>query len=262
MSLTMAKGVAFLSGSGGSGRTTVASNLAFYASRKRRKALLVDFCFGWNGIDFGLPELPDYNRIINTREDIRNSVLHTEYGFDVLTCTPPEILDPKLEDMRKLAKHVNELGKQYDYLIIDPPSGGHPLALLAAGLCEQICLLTRPDASSVATSYSLLKSLNTEGLFSRTKLIFNLVESPDHALSLRNRFDIITRQFLGLSVEDGGFIFKRASQPSDDLYINEFNEESQASLSNINLGELFVLQDETRPVESLTNVPESVFERR
>jgi MinD-like ATPase involved in chromosome partitioning or flagellar assembly len=237
-----AKAIALVSGSGGTGRTTTARTLAQTLGKKNR-VLLFDLCFGWGGMSYDSVDLPSYEKLLNFEND-ELLAIPTEGGFDVLTCEPPEFLDPTLEDLKKIAWISNEYAEDYDYIIFDPPSGGHPLALLSSGMSEQVLLFTRPEASSVASSYCLLKSLFAEGIYNRIRIVFAGVDSAEQAASLKTRFDIMTEQFLGLKIADGGFIYRREIN-DDEFETNDLNERTLESINNLNFGAKAALQNET-----------------
>ena len=239
-----AKGIALLSGSGGNGRTTAALNLAALLASKGQKVLLFDMCFGWGGLNSFVNSVPDYEALLESEEP-ETLAFSAPAGFDILTCNPPSFLCPGEEELKKIGWMAYYMGFKYHDIIFDPPSGGHPLALLAAGLSESVFLFSRPEASSVELSYCLLKSLHEEGIFSRVKTAFSFVESFQHAASLKIRFDILTRQFLNIQLADGGFICRR-NNDEEDFSFREISEQTIASVTNLNLNSRPAFQNATR----------------
>jgi len=254
-----AKAIALVSGSGGTGRTTAARSLAKSLGEKNR-VLLFDMCFGWGGLTFETSGLPSYEQLLSFDNDDKLA-LSTDEGFDVLTCDPPEFLDPSLDDLKKIAWFANDYAEEYDFIIFDPPSGGHPLALLASGLSEQVLLFVRPEASSVASSYCLLKSLNAEGIYKRVKIVFAYVDSAEQAASLKTRFDMLTEQFLGIKISDGGFIYRRECG-SEDFTTNEFDECTPEFISNLKIYDKNSFQNETGLRQSGIVFPDKYQVRR
>lgn len=203
----LATGVTLLSGAGGSARTSTAVGLAARLARKGHKTLFFDFCFGWSGLNIGNSDLYPYERLLQA-ENCHQFVTATDYGFDLISCLPPNVLNPDSDELQRITYLVHELGGRYDFIILDPPASAHPLSLLAAGLCEEIFLLIRPDAAAVASSYCLLKNLVGEGLNDRIKIAFAFVDSPEQAASLKSKFDQLTGQFIKTRFPDGGFVYR------------------------------------------------------
>jgi MinD-like ATPase involved in chromosome partitioning or flagellar assembly len=245
ISRSIATGITFLAGSGGSGRTTAATGLAARLANMNRTVLLVDLCFGWTGLKAVSAEIPTYESLLKFEGDLRDLTLSTDYGFDLLTTVPPGVLNPDESELKSIAWLIHDLSRHYDFLILDPPSGAQPLGMLAAALCDRIFLLVRSEAAAVASSYCLLKTLVGEGLSDRVKVIFGFVNSAEHAASLKTKFDLLTGQFLSLKFEDGGFIYSRTGYESEDFCIEPDGDELATLVKNIKFDETDLFQNET-----------------
>lgn len=242
---SMATGITFLAGSGGSGRTTAATALAARLAVSNRRVLLFDLCFGWTGLGIDKVNIPTYEQLLESEENTGELIIPTNHGFDLLTTIPPGILNPAEDDLKIIAGLVHDLARYYDFLILDPPSGAQPLGMLAAALCDRIFLQARPEAAAVASSYCLLKTLVGEGLGDRIKIAFSFVNSPEHAASMKTKFDALTQQFLNLKFDDGGFIYNSAGFESEDFHIDRNTDELLVLAKNLRLDETGVFQNET-----------------
>jgi MinD-like ATPase involved in chromosome partitioning or flagellar assembly len=257
----VAKGIAFISGAGGTGRTTAALNLARHLTKRGSHTLIFDLCFGWGGLGISENDLPTYEVLLE-KEEFEDIVAHTNHGFDILTCVPPSFLDPSLEDLKKIAWIITHLGYEYDAIIFDPPSGAHPLSLLAAGMSDKVYLFSRPEAGSVASSYSLLKSLHAEGLQEKVRIAFSFVESAEQAASLKTRFDLLTKEFLGFKTPDGGFIYRQAEKADEEFFSSELNDQSEMPFNSLNLEGWGLFQNETGLRSQIAQLPDSQYQGR
>jgi MinD-like ATPase involved in chromosome partitioning or flagellar assembly len=257
----VAKGIALISGAGGTGRTTAALNLARHLAKRGSRTLIFDLCFGWGGLGISEDDLPTYETLLE-KEEFEDVIAHTNHGFDILTCVPPSFLDPSLEDLKKIAWIISHLGYEYKTILFDPPSGGHPLSLLAAGMSDKIYLFSRPEAASVASSYSLLKSLHAEGLQEKVRIAFSFVESAEQAASLKTRFDLLTGEFLGFRTSDGGFIYRQAAKGDEELFSSELNDQTEMLVTNLNLEGYGLFQNETASLSQIAPLPDSQYQRR
>ncbi len=246
ISHSIATGITFLAGSGGSGRTTAATGLAARLAKMNRKVLLFDLCFGWTGLSIDKDNIPTYEQLLAADEDTEEMTLPTDHGFDLLTTVPPGILNPGEDDLKNIAWLIHNLARQYDFIILDPPSGAQPLGMLAAALCDGIFLVARPDAAAVASSYCLLKTLVGESLSDRIKVAFSFVNSPEHASSLKAKFDSLTEQFLSLKFQDGGFIYNNAGFDSEDFCVGRSTDDLLVLARNLRLNETGLFQNETK----------------
>lgn len=260
--VTPVKGLALISGSGGLGRTTIAVNLAHLLAKGGQKVLLTDLNFGWSGLNRYASTLPSFEDILESDGEAEKIVANTDEGFDLLTCIPPDFLEFENDDFKKLAWVLSRVTPAYDLVIYDPPSGGHPLSLLAAGMCDRVMLFARPDGMSFGSSYCLLRSLHMEGINSRVRAIFNFCETEDHAVSLKTRFDLATERFLGFKVESGGFILRSDELFDGDFLTGELSFASQSLLNHLDLSGIKSLQDETDINSVLNTFPDRINLRR
>jgi MinD-like ATPase involved in chromosome partitioning or flagellar assembly len=251
-----ARTIALLAGAGGCGRTSTAIALARHLAERGNKTIIFDLCFGWGGLGLNVSNAVSYAALLDKDDDIDEAVYISEFGFDILTCLPPSVLDPSLEDFKKITWLTQKLCDKYDFLILDPPSGGHPLSLLAAGLSENILLFSRADGASVASSYCLLKSLRAEGIASRTGAIFSFVESSEQAASLKTRLDILTGQFLGLKLQDHGFISRLEPDSDGEVEIGERG--SFEMIRHLSINDIAPLQNGTRRESAGIEFPDTV----
>jgi flagellar biosynthesis protein FlhG len=256
----VSRGMALVAGSGGVGRTTLATNLACMYAKTGRKTLLIDLCFGWGGLNKLAFDLPTFEEILES--DGTAVVSSTDFGFDLLTSVPPDFLEFENDDIKKLAWVLNRVCSNYELVIYDPPSGGHPLALLAAGMSHRVYLFARPDSSSFASAYCLLKAFHLEGINSRIRVVFNFVESEDHAASLQTRFDLASDHFLGLKIQSGGYALRTPELFDGDFCRDEISRSSQALMEHLELPEMPPFQDETAFNSILNTFPGRFHQRR
>lgn len=254
--------VALVAGSGGTGRTTLAANMAHMYAGYGRRALLVDLCFGWGGLNRFASNLPTLSDILECDGKPESIISSTDYGFDLLTCVAPDFVEMEGDDIKKLAWVLDRVCRDYSVIIYDAPSGPHPLSLLASGLSHKVLLFARPDATSFGSAYCLLKALNMEGINSRVSVIFNLVESDDHAVSLKTRFDLVSDRFLGFKVYSSGFVMNRPELFDGEFHIGEINKSSQILLKDIVLPVPAMFQDETSSHSILNTFPGRINHRR
>jgi flagellar biosynthesis protein FlhG len=254
--------LALVAGSGGVGRTTLAANLACMYAKSGRKTLLVDLCFGWGGLNKFAFDLPTLEEILESDDDTESIISSSDYGFDLLTSVPPDFLEFENDDIKKLAWVLNRACSNYEHIIYDSPSGGHPLSLLAAGMSHQVYLFARPDSGSFSSAYCLLKALHLEGINSRIRVIFNFVESADHAASLKTRFDLASDHFLGLKIQTGGYILRSPELFDGDFCPEEISRSSQALLEHLEFPDLSPFQNETAFNSILNTFPGRLNHRR
>lgn len=258
----VSRGLALVSGSGGVGRTTLAVNLAHIYARTGQKVLLADLCFGWGGLNQFASNLPTLDEILDSEGLPADTVSNSEYGFDLLTSIPPDFLELENDDIKKLAWVLNRICANYDLVIYDMPSGGHPLTLLAAGMSDKVFLVARPDATSFGSAYCLLKALHLVGINTRVRVVFSMVESEDQAASLKTRFDLVSGRYLGYKAASAGFVLRSPELFENDFHSCEIKKSSQSLLRNLELPGLAMFQDGTFLNSNLNAFPGPINQRR
>lgn len=175
----MSRIIVVTSGKGGVGKTTVTSNLGAALARLNRKVALVDADFGLRNLDLllGLEE-----RVVYTAMDVLSGecrlpqALVKDKRLDGLVLLPAaqnrnkEAVEP--EQMKTI---INQLTKDYDYIIVDSPAGielGFRNAIVAAG---EAIIVTTPEIAAVRDADRVIGLLEAEGI-NKINLIVNRVK--------------------------------------------------------------------------------------
>jgi hypothetical protein len=129
--------------------------------------------------------------------------------------------------------------------MISVPYGLNPISFLAAAMCEDIALLIGPEVSSIASGYCIVKALAAEGMDKKAATIFLNVESSGQANSRKNKFDLLTEDFLNLKINDGGFILSENENGHSNSTEKSGIPKTSANMNNARLETFNVFQNET-----------------
>jgi len=231
MAIETVVGLAILSGKGGVGKSVISLNLALALGRLGVKTLLFDAGGG------DLVNLANTGRFDSQEAQPDIFQITDNIGLYSSSITGSYTISDE-EDIEGLLGEIVRVVPGYGCAVFDCPTGAGPVSYVLGGLSEKVIIVSTPDPTSIAGAYLLIKTLHQDGLSKRCGILFNRVESADEAASLKTRFDIITRKFLGQRFEQIGYI-------RDDSMVAESvleqqpllleNPEGDSSLDFINL---------------------------
>lgn len=181
----MVKVITIASIKGGVGKTTIAENLGIALGRLKRRVLLVDSDLATSGLStlVGLTErTPTLHDLLAGRGEATKAVADA-FGVQVLP-SGPSLSGFVRADPAKLADVVDNLKRNYDYVIVDTPPGLNKYSLAPLKFADEILLVTTQDPSAVVAATRLEEVAGALGL-KITGVIINRLRKPSFFRKLR-----------------------------------------------------------------------------
>ena len=239
------KVITFYSPKGGSGCTTLATNLAVCLSTEETSVVIVDGNLQFGDVAVFLNEQGKFSildltpRADELDEDIINNVTlkHAQSGIKIL----PAPMKPEQADSvtaEQFSKVVRYLREMFSYVIIDTASMLTNITATAIDNSDLLVLLTTQDIPSIKNSRLFLDEIDALG-FDRKRIIF-----------VMNKFD----KRIGITPE-------KVSENLKQEIIAVIPYEERVIVS-VNRGIPFILVDKTRPLSrAIISLAEIVRQR-
>ena len=240
----MAKVIVVTSGKGGVGKTTSSAAIGTGLALKGFKTVIIDFDIGLRNLDLIMGcerrVVYDFVNVINGEANL-NQALIKDKRVDKLYILPASQTRDKDALTRDGVERVlNELKKDFDYIVCDSPAGIEAGAMMAMYFADEAIVTTNPEVSSVRDSDRILGILH-----SKSKRAEEGLESvKEHLLLTRYNPERVEKGEM-LSVEDVQEILA--------IKLLGVIPESQAVLSASNSGQPVILDSESDAGQAYTD---------
>lgn len=160
MSNRTPKVIVITSGKGGVGKTTSSASVSAALAQLGHKTVVIDFDIGLRNLDLIMGcerrVIYDFVNVINGDANI-NQALIKDKRIDNLYILPAS----QTRDKDALSKEgvgvvIDELKKEFDFIICDSPAGIEKGALMALYYADEAIVVTNPEVSSVRDSDRIL----------------------------------------------------------------------------------------------------------
>jgi flagellar biosynthesis protein FlhG len=208
--------VAVASGKGGTGKTSLAVNLALALGRMGKKACLLDADLGLSNVDVLLginPELT-LEHVLFENAPIERVIARTPYGLDVIPGASgvARLADLTRDARRRLAGEFARL-EGYGYLLVDSSPGVSSQVISLCMACPELLVVVNPDPASITDAYALVKVLSENGLRRSPHLVVNKAPSAEAAVNVFERLRQAMGKYLKIDARLAGII-------PDDPYVS------------------------------------------
>lgn len=205
----MGVSIVITSGKGGVGKTTTTANIGTGLAMAGKKVVVVDADTGLRNLDLllGLENRIVYNLVDVVDGTCRmKQALIKDKRFDNLFLLPTaQTKDKTAINPVQMSVIVEELKKEFDYVLIDCPAGiEHGFENAVAG-ADQAIVVTTPEVSAVRDADRIIGKLETKGLENH-QLIVNRIRfemtKRGEMLNIDDMTDILAIKLLGIVPDD------------------------------------------------------------
>lgn len=181
----MAEIIVVTSGKGGVGKTTSSAAISTGLALRGYKTVVIDFDVGLRNLDLvmGCERRVVYDIINVINKEVRlNQALIKDKRVDILyVLAASQTRDKHALTIEGVGEIIEELKKEFDYIICDSPAGIEHGAMSAMYFADKAVVVTNPEISSVRDSDRILGILSSKSRRAEQ----NLTPISEHLLLTR-----------------------------------------------------------------------------
>ena len=212
----MATVITITSGKGGVGKSTTTANVATALALLGKKVVAVDFDIGLRNLDMilGLENRIVYDvvDVMEERCNLAQAIIKDKRTPNLHFLPASQTKDKTVLNKDKVEKLINDLKKDFDYIIIDSPAGIESGFEHAIYLADRALIVTTPEISSVrdadrvigiidAKSKKAQKGEEVEKHIIINRIKPELVEKGE-MLDIEDVLDILSLPLIGVVPDD------------------------------------------------------------
>jgi len=162
----LARVIVITSGKGGVGKTTTAAAFAAGLAREGNKTVVVDFDVGLRNLDLIMGcerrVVFDFIDVINGAARLNQALIRDKRIEGLYVLPTSQTRDKEALKMEGVEEVMNELRKDFDYIICDSPAGIEHGAQAALYFADEAVVVTNPEVSSVRDSDRMIGILTSK----------------------------------------------------------------------------------------------------
>jgi flagellar biosynthesis protein FlhG len=209
--------VAVTSGKGGVGKTNIVGNLAIAFRRLGLRVLVLDGDLGLANIDiiFGLNPVYNITHVINGEKDLADVIVEGPEGVLIIPASSgvQELAHLTNGQKLNLLSEFDTLNEDFDVFLIDTGAGISSNIIYFNIAAQERIVVATCDPSSIRAASALMEVILTQHGTRRFKLLVNMVDDEEEAISVFERLSDkvepfgkdISLQYLGFIPKDDNF---------------------------------------------------------
>lgn len=154
------KVVTISSGKGGVGKTTTAASFSYGLAEIGHKTVVIDFDIGLRNLDIHLGcerrVIYDFVNVLQNECSLNQALIKDKRNPNLSILAASQTKDKTILTEESVLKVLNELKKQFDYIVCDSPAGIESGAKHAMYYADEAIICTNPELSSCRDSDKMI----------------------------------------------------------------------------------------------------------
>jgi septum site-determining protein MinD len=156
----LARIIVVTSGKGGVGKTTTSAAVAMGLAKRGHKTVVIDFDVGLRNLDLIMGcerrVVYDFINVINNESTLNQALIRDKRCGELYILPASQTRDKDALTQDGVGRVLDELAKDFTYIICDSPAGIERGAHLAMYFADDALIVTNPEVSSVRDSDRML----------------------------------------------------------------------------------------------------------
>lgn len=156
----MSKVIVVTSGKGGVGKTTTSAAIGTGLALRGHKTVVVDFDVGLRNLDLIMGcerrVVYDFVNVVNEEATLSQALIKDKRLENLYILAASQTRDKDALTKEGVGRVIEELRKDFEYIICDSPAGIEKGAFLAMYFADEAVVVTNPEVSSVRDSDRIL----------------------------------------------------------------------------------------------------------
>lgn len=192
--------VAITSGKGGTGKSFIASNLAYSLAEQGAKVLLVDLDINMSNqnVMFNISKKHTFYHYLTYNKSLNDIIVEYDENLHIILGESGRFDHPKFNE-QKIKLFITELKtleNNYDVILLDTASGIDNSTIKILLQSDEVILITTPEPTSIMDSYAIFKMLRKQGSSARTNVLINKCFGLEEANEAYNNIEKAAKHFL------------------------------------------------------------------
>jgi flagellar biosynthesis protein FlhG len=202
--------IAVTGGKGGTGKTSIAVNLATALAQSGRKTMLLDGDLGLSNCDVLLGLTPRYTleHVLRGERALEEIILETSSGVRVVPAASgvSRMASLTVAEQNGIVQAFAGLPGTLHTLIVDTAAGIGEQVLQFCQAAQQVLVVLRDEPTSFTDTYALIKVLSRDRGVSHFRVVTNLTRQPEEGQIAFRRLQRVTDRYLEVVLEYAGDI--------------------------------------------------------
>ncbi len=236
----MGEVITVTSGKGGVGKSTLSANLSVGLAEAGKKVIAVDFDIGLRNLDMilGLENRIVYDVIdvMEGRCNLPQALINDKRSKNLYFLPASQTSDKNILEKDKVAKLIEDLKKEFDFIVLDSPAGIESGFEHSIFLADRAIVVTTPDVSAVRDADRVIGIIDAkskkaqEGKEVQKHVVINrlkpeMVENGS-MLSVDDVLSILALPLIGIIPDDEGIV--TSTNEGEPIFYNQKSKAAEA----------------------------------